>query len=157
MRPSCSSPRQQQTKTAKTPSTESGNDCRTTEAICSAVQQYARCILVSVKDIYADCQNDDPSIVIFGVNRVNIPKRKYESSRTYATNPWFAGRPVVPTPTTTAELLESHFLSLSVKHLARSAYIIILGHLILLPPTLYHPNNFPCYAFYFFQKLDSTQ
>lgn len=77
MRQSGSTSRPQQTKASKSPSKESVSDAQTTESICSAVQHYARCISVSVKDMYADCQKGDPSTVIFVVNRVNIPKRKY--------------------------------------------------------------------------------
>ncbi|XBI88772.1 hypothetical protein VPH35_026689 [Triticum aestivum] len=156
MRQSGSTSRPQETKASKSPSKESVSDAWITESICSAVQHYARCISVSVKDMYADCQKGDPSTVIFVVNRVNIPKRKYVSSRSYATNPWFAGRPVVPTSTTTVELLESHFQSLSAHHLARFAYIIILHYLNKWHATLHHHKKFTGYDF-FFQELDSTQ
>ncbi|XBI37038.1 hypothetical protein VPH35_122456 [Triticum aestivum] len=48
------------------------------------------------------------------------PYPKGRSSRSYASNPWFAGRPVVPGPTHSTELLEVHFSSLPVKHIARN-------------------------------------
>lgn len=90
------------------------------ESICNAVQHYASCIVQAVKDLYTDCSRDNQRAVSFGVSCAPIPKRKYISSRSYASNPWFIGRPVLPPKTETAELLASHLSSLPENQLARN-------------------------------------
>lgn len=87
------------------------------EAICTALQQYATCIAEAVKDIYTDSSQ---SAVFFGVSSAKLPKRKYISSRSYASNPWFTGRPVLQPRTESADLLEAHFVSLPDQQLARN-------------------------------------
>jgi len=93
------------------------------ESICNDVQHYASCIVQAVKDRYTDCSRDNQRAVSFGVSCAPIPKRKYISSRSYASNPWFMGRPVLPPKTETAELLASHLPRLPENQLARLAFL----------------------------------
>ncbi|XP_048540964.1 uncharacterized protein LOC125520167 isoform X2 [Triticum urartu] len=65
-----------QTSVQKCPVIHGTNDSSMNEEICAADQKYARCILASIKDIYADCIGNESSSVIFGVNCAAIPKRK---------------------------------------------------------------------------------
>ena len=65
-----------QTSVQKCPVIHDTNDSSMNEEICAADQKYARCILASIKDIYADCIGNELSSVIFGVNCATIPKRK---------------------------------------------------------------------------------
>lgn len=69
---------------------------------------------------YSDSIRDNQLGVFFAVTCANLPKRKYISSRSYASNPWFKERPALPPKTGTTDLLESHLVSLPEKQLARN-------------------------------------
>ncbi|XP_037405375.1 uncharacterized protein LOC119268002 isoform X2 [Triticum dicoccoides] len=90
------------------------------DAICNAIQQYAICIAEAVKDIYVDSIQENQTGVFFSISTAELPKRKYVSSRSYAGNPWFKGRPVVPPKTDIADLLEAYLPSLPDNQLAQN-------------------------------------
>ncbi|XP_048563085.1 uncharacterized protein LOC125543684 isoform X2 [Triticum urartu] len=93
------------------------------DAICNAIQQYAICIAEAVKDIYVDSIQENQTGVFFSISTAELPKRKYVSSRSYAGNPWFKGRPVVPPKTDIADLLEAYLPSLPDNQLAQNLIV----------------------------------
>ncbi|XBJ03303.1 hypothetical protein VPH35_022490 [Triticum aestivum] len=72
----------------------------------------ASCIAEAVKDLYCSSPRENQTSICFGISTGPTPKRKYTSSRSYASNPWFTGKPVVPPKTQTGELLSTYLPSL---------------------------------------------
>lgn len=113
------------------------------ETICNSVQRYASCIAEVVKDLYCSSSREDQTSIFFSVSSGPIPKRKYISSRSYASNPWFSGKAVVPPKTQTGELLLAYLPSLPENQLARSVFFLTTPtqHFVHSP---FCPNPAPC-------------
>lgn len=60
------------------------------------MKDFAAAVVTELKQLYIDELHDAVHGAIFMSPSHNTPKRKYVAGRSFASNPWFTGRPVVP-------------------------------------------------------------
>jgi hypothetical protein len=90
--------------------------------ICTKVKEFARKQSEQLKALYSVDRNI-PAATIFGHTTQSLPKRKYISGRSYASNPWMRGfAPSPPDRSNVSDLLEQFMRDKTSDELMRSCY-----------------------------------
>jgi hypothetical protein len=108
---------------------------RTTH-ICNRVREFSAKICGQLKITQFD-ENTISRPTQFGDMKQELPKRKYLSAWTFASNPWMRGfAPPMPTSSTASEMLESYIRQMPTEELKRFNLF------------LQHPFTLVCYQFF---------
>jgi hypothetical protein len=76
--------------------------------ICNRVREFAAKLSKQLKKAHIE-ENTVPPPTQFGDMKQDVPKRKYISGRSFASNPWMRGfAPPMPASSPAAEMLESY-------------------------------------------------
>jgi hypothetical protein len=111
-------PDQQKKARTEAPNIPSIMEQRATH-ICNRVREFSAKICGQLKITQFD-ENTIPRPTQFGDMKQELPKRKYLSARSFASNPWMRGfAPPMPTSSTTSEMLESYIRQMPTEELKR--------------------------------------
>jgi hypothetical protein len=109
---------QQKKARAEAPTIPSITEQRATH-ICNRVREFSAKICGQLKITHFD-DNTIPPPTQFGDMKQELPKRKYLSVRSFASNPWMRGfAPPMPASSTAAEMLESYIRQMPTEELKR--------------------------------------
>jgi hypothetical protein len=111
-------PHQQKKSRAEAPTIPSITEQRAIH-ICSRVRDFAAKMVEHLKKAHVHDSTTPPSTQ-FGDVTQQLPKRKYISGRSFASNPWMRGfAPPMPASSSAAEMLESYIMHMHTEELQR--------------------------------------
>jgi hypothetical protein len=115
---------EQQKKLRESASTTSLSEERVL-AICNRVKEFAVSLCQQLRTLYASQETSD-NVDVFGKSNCSLPKRKYITGRSYASNPWMKGYgPPAPTTSSVSDALTEYMRSKCADTIYRYANCIL--------------------------------